>query len=84
MNDVSSDDLLDETKFAHETQFKLGLSSLCNGRHGFAGVFFREAARQGNRRAQEYVSLLDDGAVSKSDWSRVVLDREAKHIVFGE
>ena len=53
-------------------------------KHDLVDVFFREAARQGNRRAQEYLSLLDDGAVSKSDWSRVVLDREAKHIVFGE
>lgn len=53
-------------------------------KHDFADVFFRGTARQGIRRAQEYLSLLDDGAVSKSDWSRVVLDREAKHIVFGE
>ena len=85
MNDISIDDNLFEMAAAlHDAQFKLGLISLCKGKHGFADVLFRESANQGNRKAQEYVSLLDSGAVSKSDWSRLVLDVEAKHILFGE
>ena len=85
MDDTNvNDKLFEKARTLHDAQFKLGLVSLCKGKHGFADVFFLEAANRGNRRAQEYVSLLDNGAVSKSEWSRLVLDMEAKHILFGE
>ena len=85
MDETSIDDnLFERTRVLHDALFKLGLISLCKGKSGFADVFLREAANHGNKKAQEYVSLLDNGAVSKPEWSRLVLDMEAKHILFGE